>query len=254
MSLKNKLKKNELTIGSWIMMNDPMSVEVMALAGFEWLVVDIEHTSIDLHAAENLIRTIQANGMSALVRVSKNEEVIIKKVLDMGVEGIIVPMICSKDDALQAVSFSKYPPVGKRGVGLYRASGYGTKFEDYKKWVNEGLVIIAQIEHIDAVNNISGILEVDGIDGAFIGPYDMSGSMGYPGDFEREDIKEALQKVITQCKKYKIPSGFHVVDTDPQNLQSKIDQGYTFLAFGIDYLFLRDAAMNGMDKLKKGFK
>ena len=252
MSLKNKLKTNQLTIGSWIMMNDPMSVEVMALAGFEWLVVDIEHTSIDLHAAENLIRTIQANGMSALVRVSKNEEVIIKKVLDMGVDGIIVPMICSKDDASLAVNFSKYPPLGKRGVGLYRASGYGVKFEDYKKWVNEELVIIAQIEHIDAVHNIDGILQVDGIDGAFIGPYDMSGSMGYPGEFGREEIKEALQKVITQCEKHRIPSGIHVVDTDPKNLQSKIEQGYTFLAFGIDYFFLRDAAMNGMKKLKQG--
>lgn len=251
MSLKNILRNNQLTIGSWIMMNDPMSVEVMSLAGFDWLVVDIEHTSIDLHAAENLIRTIQANGMSALVRVSKNEEVVIKKVLDMGVDGIIVPMICSKEDASLAVNFSKYPPLGKRGVGLYRASGYGTKFENYKKWVNEELVIIAQIEHIDAVNNIDEILKVDGIDGAFIGPYDLSGSMGYPGEFEREKIKEALQKVIVQCKKHRIPSGFHVVDTDPKKLQSKIEQGYTFLAFGIDYFFLRDAAINGMRKLKE---
>lgn len=252
MSLKNKLKTNQLTIGSWIMMNDPMSVEVMALAGFNWLVVDIEHTSIDLHATENLIRTIQANGMSALVRVSKNEEVVIKKVLDMGVDGIIVPMICSKDDASLAVDYSKYPPLGKRGVGLYRASGYGTKFEDYKKWVAEELVIIAQIEHIDAVNNIDEILQVEGIDATFIGPYDMSGSMGYPGDFERNELKEALHKVVSRCDQYNIPSGFHVVDTDPKNLQIKIDQGYTFLAYGIDYLFLRDAAMNGMRKLKEG--
>ena len=254
MSLKNKLKKNELTIGSWIMMNDPMSVEVMALAGFEWLVVDIEHTSIGLQATENLIRTIQANNMSALVRVSKNEEVVIKKVLDMGADGIIVPMVCSKEDALQAVNYAKYPPQGKRGVGLYRASGYGAKFEEYKKWVDEELVIIAQIEHINAVNNIKSIIQVDGIDGTFIGPYDMSGSMGFPGDFERDDVKESVQKVLEQCKSHNTPSGFHVVDTDPKKLQIKIDEGYTFLAYGIDYFFLRDAAMNGMDKLKEGLK
>jgi len=254
MSLKNKLKNNQLTIGSWIMMNDPMSVEVMALAGFEWLVVDIEHTSIDLQTAQNLIRTIQANDMKALVRVSKNEEVIIKKVLDMGADGIVVPMICSKEDAMQSVNYAKYPPQGKRGIGLYRASGYGTKFEDYKNWVNDELVIIAQIEHIEAVNNIDEILKVDGIDGTLIGPYDLSGSMQYPGEFERNDVKNVIQKVLDRCKKHNIPSGFHVVDTDPKKLQLKIDQGCTFLAYGIDYFFLRDAAISGMDKIKDRLK
>jgi len=254
MSLKNKLKNNELTIGSWIMMGNPMSVEVMSLAGFEWLVVDLEHTSINLETTKSLITTIQANDMKALVRVSKNEEVVIKQVLDMGADGIIVPMVSSKEDAIQAVNYSKYPPQGKRGVGLYRASGYGTKFEEYKKWVDEELVIIAQIEHIDAVNNIDEILQVDGIDGTIIGPYDLSGSMGYPGEFEREDVKESVDKVVIKCKEHNIPSGFHVVDTDPEKLQVKIEQGCTFLAYGIDYFFMRDAAVSGMNKLKEGLK
>lgn len=252
MSLKQKLKNNELTIGSWIMIGNPMSVEVMALAGFEWLVVDIEHTSIDLETAQTLITTIQANGIKALVRVSKNEEVIIKKILDMGADGIIIPMVCTKEEAIQAVEYAKYPPVGKRGVGLYRAQKYGTKFEEYKKWVNEELVIIAQIEHIDAVNNIDEILTVDGIDGTIIGPYDLSGSMGYPGEFEREDVKEAVQKVLDRCKEHDIPSGFHVVDTEPEKLNLKIEQGCTFLAYGIDYFFMRDAAISGMKKINRG--
>ena len=250
MSLKTKLKNNELTIGSWIMMGNPMSAEVMALAGFEWLVIDIEHTSIDLQATENLIRTIQASGIKALVRVSKNEEVVIKRVLDMGADGIIVPMVCSKEDAIQAVDYAKYPPFGKRGVGLYRASKYGTNFEEYKKWVNEELVIIAQIEHVEGVNNIDAILQVQGIDATIIGPYDLSGSIGYPGEFEREDVKEAVAKVLAKCKEHNMPSGFHVVDTDPEKLQQKIDQGCTFLAYGIDYFFMRDAAVSGMDKLR----
>lgn len=254
MSLKSKLKNNQLTIGSWIMMGNPMSVEVMALAGFEWLVVDIEHTSIDLQMVENLIRTIQSKNIKALVRVSKNEEVIIKRVLDIGADGIIVPMVNSKEDAIQAVNYAKYPPFGKRGVGLYRATKYGTKFEEYKKWVEEDLVIIAQIEHIDAINNIDDILEVEGIDGTIIGPYDLSGSMGYPGEFEREDVKDAVQKVLDRCKVFNIPSGFHVVDTEPEKLQSKIEQGCTFLAYGIDYFFMRDAVINGMNKIKKGLK
>ena len=254
MRLKHKLKNNKLTIGSWIMMNDLISVEVMALAGFEWLVIDIEHTSIDMQATENLIRTIQANKMFALVRVSKNEEVVIKKVLDMGADGILVPMVCSKEDAMQAINYAKYPPQGTRGVGLYRASKYGTNFNEYKKWVCDELVIIAQIEHINAVNNIDQILEVDGIDGILIGPYDLSSSIGYPGEVEREEVKDAIQKVLVRCKEYNIPSGFHVVDTRPEKLQLKIDQGCTFLAYGIDYFFLRDAAINGMDKIKDQLK
>ena len=252
--LKEKLANNQLTLGSWIMMGNSISVEVMALAGFEWLVIDIEHTSIDLETTQSLITTIQANGIKALVRVSKNEEVIIKRILDMGADGIVVPMVCSKEDAIQAINYAKYPPIGKRGVGLYRASKYGTKFEEYKKWVNEELVIIAQIEHIDAVNNIDEILQVDGIDGTIIGPYDLSGSMGYPGEFERDDVKDAVEKVLERCKEYNIPSGFHVVDTDPDKLQIKIDQGCTFLAYGIDYFFMRDAVVSGMNKLKEGIK
>jgi 2-dehydro-3-deoxyglucarate aldolase len=251
MNLKQKLENNKLTIGSWIMIGDPMSVEVMALSGFEWLVIDIEHTSIDLKTTENLIRTIQSKNLKALVRVSKNEEVIIKRILDVGADGIIVPMINSKEDAIQAVEYAKYPPIGKRGVGLYRASGYGTTFEEYKKFVNEELVIIAQIEHIDAVNNIDDILSVEGIDGTIIGPYDLSGSMGYPGEFERDDVKIAVETVVEKCKEMNIPAGFHVVDTDPSKLQVKIDQGCTFLAYGIDYFFMRDAAMNGMKQLKE---
>jgi len=254
MSLKHKLKNNELTLGSWIMMGNVMSVEVMALAGFDWLVVDIEHTSIDLETTQLLISTIQAKGIKALVRVSKNEEVVIKKILDMGADGIIVPMVNSKEDAIQAVEYAKYPPVGKRGVGLYRASNYGMGFEEYKKWVDEELVIIAQIEHIDAVNNIDDILQVEGVDGTIIGPYDLSGSMGFPGEFNRDDIQEAVQKVLDRCKAHNMPSGFHVVDTNPKNLQIKIEQGCTFLAYGIDYFFMRDSAISGMKSLKEGLK
>jgi len=251
MNLKQKLKNNELTIGSWIMMGNPMSVEVMALAGVDWLVIVIEHQPIDMETVQILIISIQAHNIKALVRVSKNEEVVIKKVLDMGADGIIVPMVSSKEDATQAVDYAKYPPVGKRGVGLFRATKFGTKFEEYKKWVDEELVIIAQIEHIDAVNNIDEIVNVDGIDGTIIGPYDLSGSMGYPGEFERDDVKEAVQTVLDSCKKNNMPSGFHVVDTDPEKLNQKIAQGCTFMAYGIDYFFMRDAAISGMNGVNK---
>lgn len=254
MSLKSKLKNNKLTIGSWIMIDSPICVEVMSLAKFEWLVVDTEHTSIDLKSTENLIRTIQANNMKALVRVSKNEEVIIKKVLDMGADGIIVPMICSKEDSLRAADYAKYPPKGIRGVGQYRSTWYGKKFKEYKKWVDEELIIIAQIEHIDAVNNLDEILQTEVMDAILIGPYDLSSSLNCAGEFERNDVKDAIKKIINKCKEYNIPSGFHVVDTKSEELLLKIKQGCTFLAYGIDHFFLRDAAVNGMDKIRKELK
>ena len=183
--------------------------------------------------------------MKALIRVSKNEEVIIKKVLDIGADGIVVPMIKNKQEAIEAINYAYYPPIGKRGVGLYRAQKYGMGFEEYKKWIDNELVIIAQIEHIEAVSNIEDIISVDGIDGIIIGPYDLSGSMGYPGEYHRDDVKEAIAKVLKSCKEKNIPSGFHVIESNPTKLQERIDEGCTFLAYSLDFFFLGDCARDG---------
>jgi len=251
MSLKDKLKTNSLTLGSWITIGHPAIVDIMASAGFEWLVIDLEHTSIDLTMAHQLIVSIQANGMKALVRVSKNEEVIIKRVLDMGADGIIVPMVKSQADALEAIDYAKYPPIGKRGVGLFRAQKYGIGFDEYKKWVMDELVIIAQIEHIEAVRNIHEIITTEGIDGVIIGPYDLSGSMGYPGEYHRDDVQKAIADVLSACKEHNVPSGFHVIESDPAKLQERITQGCTFLAYSLDFFFLGDCARDGMKKIRK---
>lgn len=254
MSLKKKLEKNELTIGSWLTIAHPSVVEIMSNADFEWLVIDMEHTAIDLTMAQVLISTIQANSMKALVRVSKNEEVIIKKVLDMGADGIIVPMVRSRDEAEEAIGYAKYPPVGNRGVGLYRAQKYGLGFDTYKKWVENELVIIAQIEHIEAVQNIEEIITTKGIDGVIIGPYDLSGSMGFPGEYYKDDVSRAIDKVLLACKSHQVPSGFHVIESDPSVLMRRIEQGCTFLAYSIDFFFLGDKAREGMQALKAGLK
>ena len=254
MLLKAKLQNNKLTLGSWITIANPAIVEIMATANFEWLCIDMEHTSIDLATAQMLITTIQSKSMKALVRVSKNEEVIIKKVLDMGADGVIIPMIKTKEEAEEAVSYVKYPPHGKRGVGLYRAQGYGTSFESYKKWVDEEVVIIAQIEHIEAVENIEEIITTEGIDGTIVGPYDLSGSMGFPGDFERDDVKKAINDVKLACEKYNKPYGFHVIESDPSMLKKRIDEGCTFLAYSLDFFFLGDSVREGMKIIKESIK
>lgn len=248
--LREKIKARELTLGSWITIGHPNVAEILANAGFDWLVIDIEHNPIDPAMVQTLITTIQSKGAKAIVRVNKNEEVVIKQVLDAGADGIIVPMVCSKDDAIQAVNYAKYPPIGKRGVGLARAQQYGRQFDSYKRWVTEGLIVIAQIEHIDGINNLEEIISVEGIDGTIIGPYDLSGSMGMPGEFEKPVVKEALKRYIDVCKAHSFPMGFHVVDARPEKIQEKIDEGYTFIAYGTDFLFMGDTARKGMDTLK----
>ncbi len=250
-TLRKRIKAGELTLGSWITIGHPNVAEILSNAGFDWLVIDIEHNPIDISMVQTLITTIQSKGVAAFVRVSKNEEVVIKHVLDAGADGIIVPMVCSKADAIQAVDYAKYPPIGKRGVGLARAQQYGTGFEAYKKWVAEDLVVIAQIEHIDGINNLEEIISVDGIDGTIIGPYDLSGSMGMPGEFEKPIVKKALAKYIQICKSHNFPMGFHVVNADPQKIKEKIDEGYRFIAYGTDFLFMGDTAVKGMNELRK---
>jgi len=248
--LKEKLKNKELTIGSWITIGHPTIPEILAQAGFDWLVIDIEHTTIDLTMVQILISTIQAQGIAALVRVSKNEEVIIKKVLDAGADGIIVPMVNTVEDAQNAVAFAKYPPEGKRGVGLARAQEYGTGFEIYKRWVKDHLVVIVQIEHIDAINNLEEIICVNGIDGTIIGPYDLSGSLGIPGEYNDLRVVKALDEYKLACKNSNISMGYHVIEPNYRNLVDKIDEGYNFIAFSTDFLFLGEKAKNEMNLVK----
>jgi 2-dehydro-3-deoxyglucarate aldolase len=230
--------KKQVRIGSWLTIGHFAIAELMADAGFDWLCIDLEHTSIDYTQAAQLILAIQSKGIKAFVRVGANDALIIKRVLDAGADGIIVPMVCTKEEAVNAVNAVKYPPQGKRGVGLNRAQKYGFGFDDYKNNIAPTIELIAQIEHIDAINNLESIIEVEGIDGTFIGPYDLSGSMGKPGRWEDEDVKAALERYETIGKKYDKFIGFHVVPTDYKLVEEKILRGYNFIAFGFDALFL----------------
>ena len=249
--MKSKIANRQTTIGTWLSLSSPEIVEVLSSSGFEWMVVDIEHTSTDLHTTKTMLSTIKANGMTPLVRVGGNDELIIKRVMDSGAEGVIVPMVKSAEEAARAVSWVKYPPVGKRGVGLYKAQNYGTSFDEYKKWNQENSIVIAQIEHIQAIENIDEILQTEGLDGTLIGPYDLSASMGHPGEYDRADVKEALAEYKAACQRHSKPMGFHVIKSEASALQEKIDEGYTFLAFSIDFFFLGDRAREEMSKLGK---
>ncbi|MCX7966349.1 MAG: aldolase/citrate lyase family protein, partial [Syntrophorhabdaceae bacterium] len=146
MKLKKDLKNGRITVGSWITLYQPAIAEIMARAGFEWLVVDLEHSVITIREAEELIRIITLCGSVPLVRLSSNDSVQIKRVMDAGAHGIIVPMVNTEDEAKKAVEAVYYPPYGKRGVGLARAQGYGVDFEQYRDWLKDNAIVIVQIE------------------------------------------------------------------------------------------------------------
>ncbi|MDC0553779.1 aldolase/citrate lyase family protein [Flavobacteriaceae bacterium] len=240
----------EKSIGSWITLNHTSIAEIMADSGFDWLCVDMEHSVTDYFEAQQLIAAIQAKGIKAFVRVGENNTRIIKRVLDAGADGIIIPMVNSKEDAIKAINAVKYPPRGKRGVGLARAQKYGFGFEDYKDNQADDIKLIVQIEHVDAVSNLEEILSLDAIDGSFIGPYDLSGSMGKPGKYNDDDVKEVLQRYEDIAKKYNKLIGFHVIQPDYQLVLDKIKKGYNFIAFSLDTLFLGSIARNQMNELK----
>lgn len=251
MTLKNKLENKELTIGSWITLGHPSIAEIMVKAGYDWLTVDMEHSAITLHQAQQLIQVIELSGCSPLVRVGKNDPNLIKRVMDAGAHGVIVPMVNSVEDAKVAVSSVKYPPNGTRGVGLARAQDYGKSFEKYKKWNDEESIVIVQVEHIKAVENLEDILSVDGVDGFIIGPYDLSGSLGVPGQFDHPDFVEALEKVKEVSKRLDALAGFHVIPPTVDEFNKKVEEGYRFIAHSLDILFLGESCRNSIEKIRE---
>jgi len=252
--LKKKLKNNDITVGSWITIGDSTVAEIFANAGYDWLVIDLEHSTISIEQAGNLIRTISLSGVSPLVRLTNNDENQIKRVLDAGAHGIVVPMVKNIEDAKSAVAATRYPPLGQRGVGLARAQGYGASFQEYLSWqsdINDGPVVVVQIEHIDAVENLKDILNVQGVDAFIIGPYDLSCSMGIPGEFNNPKFKQKIDAIIDIGRKAKIPSGIHIVEPNKVELRKAIDIVHRFIAYSVDARMLDVSARDGVSEIDK---
>ncbi len=241
--IKRKLRAGEVSLGSWMSMAHPSIAEILASAGYEWVVVETEHTAIDNSEVLRLMIAIERAGAVPLVRLAWNDPIQCKAVLDSGAAGVIVPMVNTRADAELAVKSAKYPPDGFRGVGLARAQGYGSRFAEYIREANESSLLIVQIEHKDAVQNIEDILEVPGIDGTFIGPYDLSMSMGLPGQIDHPEIIAAQQKVLKATTARGLAAGIHLVHPDRAagDIASYVAQGYQFIALGTDILFLGDS-------------
>ena len=243
-AIKDKLRRNKPSMGTWMSMAHPSIAEILAMAGYDWVVVETEHTAIDVSEVLRLIIAIEQRGAVPLVRLAWNDPIQAKAVLDSGAAGVLVPMVNNKADAELAVKMTKYPPLGIRGVGLARAQGYGEHFDEYVKHANDDTLLMVMIEHKDAVANIDEILSVPGIDGTFIGPYDLSMSLGIPGQLKHPDSVAARQHVLQATLARGLVAGIHLVqpNTAAADCAQAIADGYRFIALGTDILFLGDSA------------
>ncbi len=240
--LRQALLQKRVTLGGWLQIAHPAAAEIHGTAGYDWVCVDLEHGVTDLESLANLFRAIDASGATPVARLPLNDPIWIHRTLDAGARGLIIPMVKTAAEADAAIREAKYPPRGTRGYGYSRANAYGERFEPYITAANDSIAMIMQIEHKDAIANIEDILRVDGVDGVFIGPLDLSGSMGITGQLQHPDMKAALAKYLGACRKHGIAAGTHVVRPNPDNIREAIAAGYTLIALGVDVVFMAEGA------------
>lgn len=244
--MKNKLRRallqREVTLGSWIQIGHPATAEVLARAGFDWVCVDLEHGAIDLETTAGIFRALGGSDCVPVARLPANDPVWIHRVLDAGAGALIIPMVKTAAEAEAAVREAKYPPRGRRGYGYSRANGHGADFGAYIASANDEIAMVMQIEHHEAVANLDAILEVEGVDGVFIGPLDLSGSMGITGQMEHPRMVAALAEYRAVCARREKTAGLHIVRPDEAGIRRALAEGYTMLALGLDTVFLQEGA------------
>ncbi|MGE5604741.1 MAG: HpcH/HpaI aldolase family protein [Bacteroidota bacterium] len=248
MLLENKVRKRissgKASLGGWCMTASVAACEILAAAGFDWVCIDAEHSSVEAEKLQSMIIAIENQEAEPFVRLALNSEIESKKALDAGASGIIVPMIKSYQDVEKAVSFVKYSPMGSRSFALSRATGYGNYADSYFKSANRWTFLVVMIEHIDAVKELDSIFSNENIDAVLVGPYDLSGSMGIPGDFTNEDFKKVINEIDFKAKKYQVTMGIHEVHPTGEKIARYVKQGYKFIGCGIDTIFINESARN----------
>ncbi|RMF00193.1 MAG: 2,4-dihydroxyhept-2-ene-1,7-dioic acid aldolase [Chloroflexi bacterium] len=194
--LKQKLRQGKKTAGAWLQLGSPMTAEIMSRAGFDWLIVDMEHAPVDFMTLVSQMQAMASGGAVPLARAPWNDFVTIKRILDAGAYGVLVPYVNTRQEAEAAVKACKYPPQGIRGTaGSPRAAGYGQNAMNYLPHANEQILILTAVETAEAVNNLDDILAVPGLDGIFIGPMDLSTSMGHMGNPGHPDVQAAIETI-----------------------------------------------------------
>ena len=238
------LDPNRVTLGSWCQIGHPANAGILAKVGFEWLAADCEHGEFEEGGIANFCRAVRQFDCSPLVRVRENAVLPIRRALDLGAAGAIVPMVNSSAAAEAAARAANYPPKGVRGFAWQDANCWGADFEDYARDFRP--VVIAMIESRAAVEEVDAIMSVDGIHGCLLGPYDLSGSYGVPGETEHPLIMEASSKVVEACRRHGKSAGWHIVTPSADSVAQAVAAGFTLIALGMDTWFLRKGASEAL--------
>ena len=235
---KSRLAGGELLLGSMVTLPSPAVAEILVELGYQWLFVDGEHGPLETAEVLAILQAV-GNQVPCIVRVPAAAEVPIKKMLDLGAAGIIAPQVNTAQQAADVVAWSLYAPEGRRGVGLARAHGYGLNFQEYVESANQEITVIVQAEHIEAVENIEQIVQVEGIDAVLLGPYDLAASLGKMGQVDDPEVTGAIDRITAACQEAGLPLGIFGVSADA--IRPYIEKGYNLVVAGTDTIFLASA-------------
>ena len=255
MSLRERIRNNQPVVGSWVNTASPIAAELMSVVGFDFLTVDVEHSAVDLVRAQAIFQAIRSgNSVCApLVRLAGNAYAETKRFLDAGAAGVIAPFINSREEAMELVRAVKYPPIGMRGVGFCRANAYGLRLKESVADANDHTFVCVQIEHVDALREIDGILGVAGVDAVMIGPYDLSASMGITAQFDHPEMVAATRQILQACNRHGVAPGIHVVQPEPAEAVCRFQEGYRFIAYSLDITMLLRSCQHGLREIQEGF-
>lgn len=244
-----KLRAGKQSVGTWLALASPLAAEYVAHLGFDWLVVDTEHSPVDLETVISAFQAICTTPTMPFARVAWNDPERMKPLLDGGAMGLVVPMVNSVEEAQRAVAGMKYPLKGTRSAGGGRCTVYGA---DYFNWANDEIAVIVQIEHIDAVKRAREILSVPGVDCGYIGPNDLAVSMGLPpdGSVSHPDHAAAVMEVLKAAKEVGKPIGIHTYSVEQCNM--RLEQGFQLCAIGSEAQFMRQAALAALKQVRPG--
>jgi len=252
-NLKKSLKERKILFGGWISYDHPSIAETFALTGFDFISIDMEHAPISVSSAQRIISISQSYQIPCLPRPVSHSNDFFKPLLDSGADGLIVQMVESFEEVEQLSNYLKYPPMGKRTYGVNRAQAFGLNFKNYVDNWNKESILIVQIESRRGVDNIDKIVSHPSVDGVMIGPYDLSGSFGLPGEIKHPKVIDASNKVIKACAKYKKSCGTQISNVNESNINEALNQGYTFVILSSDLFVLSNWAQK-MKTTMKCFK
>ena len=245
---KRALAEGRTLFGAWLMSGTPATAEALGFMGFDFLVVDMEHTPLETHHMVDTLRAIAGTPASAVVRMPWNDMVMIKRALDGGAQSILMPFVQNEEEAKRAAAFTRYPPHGVRGVaGMHRGNRYGT-VPDYFKSGHDELCVMVQIETMAALERLPAIAGVPGIDSIFIGPSDLAASMGHLGDIGHADVQNALRDAAQKCRELGKPCG--IIGANPDLVAKYVNYGYSWIAIGSDMGFMTSRAQEWLGKAR----